>query len=291
MENDETSLSVEDAKWLWSNRRWIAERAKQLAEWFWPKPIAPDAPPQASPEPRGILMIGPGGVGKTTFARFVSGERDILTIWGAGYDESLGIETYQIPDPPTEIVVPPGQSHRRDTTWPEIEASLAAGRYRGVVLLVSYGYHSLGRTSYKRHRLYKGDDEAFLRDYLADRRKDELAVLERISPHLRAAPESVWLLTVVTKQDLWWPERDAVEPHYRAGRFGAAVEEIRQTRGAKNFRQELVLASLTISNFQTGEKELLKENTAGYDSQRQIQSLHQLLQTLDALRTWEGTSK
>jgi hypothetical protein len=67
------------------------------------------------------------------------------------------------------------------------------------------------------------------------------------------------------------------------------VDRIRQKLGGRNFRSELVFCSLTISNFVTGERELLRENAAGYDSRRQIQSLDRLIETLDALRTWEGT--
>jgi len=278
--------------WLWDNRRWVLDRARDLADWFGQARSIPAQLPTdtevETPKRRGILMISPGGVGKTTFARFISGERDILTLWGQPYNESLGIERFAFADPPIEIVVPPGQSHRRDTTWPQIEGELAAGAYRGVVLIVSYGHHSLGLTSYKRHRLYKGEFAQFLEDYTADRRKDEQAVLDRLSPLLRACLEPVWLLTVVTKQDLWCDEQEPVERHYRGGRFAAEIDRIRQKLGSRNFRSELVFCSLTISNFVTGERELLRENTAGYDSRRQIQSVHQLIETLDALRTWEG---
>lgn len=274
--------------WLWENRRWVLDRFKNLTDWFWKKPSVDST--QALPvDPRRILMIGSGGVGKTTFARMLAGERDWLVAAGLPYDESIGVESYDVDGATMEIVVAPGQRHRRDTIWPELERDLAAGLFRGIVLVVSYGYHNIGLTSYKRLPSYRGDDAAFLVEYLKDRRKDELAVLERLIPTLKTSTQPLWMLVIVTKQDLWQSVQHDVEKHYNSGRFSNGIEEIRQALGNRNFRYEQVLASLTISNFVTGEKELLQTNTAGYDSSRQIESLHRLFETLDALKMWEGT--
>src|SRR3954451_9655307 len=35
--------------------------------------------------------------------------------------------------------VPPGQSHRRDSTWPDLLAGLISGEYRGIILINAYG--------------------------------------------------------------------------------------------------------------------------------------------------------
>jgi hypothetical protein len=199
------------------------------------------------------------------------------------------METYPLEDDNRiEIVVPPGQKYRRDATWHELEGTIGSGAYRGIVITNSYGYHSLGEITYKHHRLYPKFGEAgFLPAFLAVCREDELDVLRRLIPHLRANRRPSWLLTPVTKQDLWWPEHARVEEHYRTGAYGALISDLGRHLGIGNLRHETVFASLVISNFTTGNKEVLATTAAGYDQNLQVASLRRLCETLYALKEWE----
>jgi hypothetical protein len=239
-----------------------------------------------------LLIVGPGGVGKSTAGRFLSGEYNSLLSIPGEYEESIGVETYALKDDNrVEIVVPPGQRHRRDATWSEVQGTIGAGGYGGVIMAGSYGYHSLGQISYKHHRLYQETDEGgFLPAFLAACREDELDVLRRLSPHFCANRRRCWLLTLVTKQDLWWREHASVEAHYRTGEYGALISKMIQQVGEYNLRHEVVFASLVISNFMTGNKELLAETAAGYDQLRQVASLRRFCETLYALKDWEESS-
>jgi hypothetical protein len=279
--SDGTEFVVWD--WLWKNKQAVGKRLGEIYRWFRgkesPKPSAP-----------GILILGPGGAGKTTLARILSGQFEFLFDAVGEYEESIGVESYGLRENnEVEIVVPPGQKHRREATWTELHANLSAGAYRGVIVLAPFGYHSLGLISYKQHRLFdEGQPEAFLKRYLEDCRKDEVEIAKSLAPHLTGAKNRVWMITLVTKQDLWWPERLEAEEFYQSGRYGKVIESISSSRGSVSFRHEVVFASLVIDNFRTGMNELLQENAAGYDYSLQVKSLRRLFETLDALRTWES---
>src|SRR5262249_13073676 len=144
------------------------------------------------------------------------------------------------------VTVPPGQLHRRDATWKELEAGIAADKYRGLILVNAFGYHSLGEISYKALPLYKGDDASFLASYLEDRRREEIKVLNRLIPHIATTRKKFWLLNVVSKADLWWPHHQDVRDHYERGEYNRIVSKGTATLGRANFRQEFVFGSFVI---------------------------------------------
>jgi DNA polymerase III delta prime subunit len=267
--------------WLWDNREWVTRRLQELWRWL--------SGGSGEGTAGRLLLIGPGGVGKSTAGLFLSGQYNSLFSIPGEYKESLGMETYPLNDDSRiEVVVPPGQHRHRDATWGELEATIGSGGYRGVILANSYGYHSLGEISYQHHRLYQGGGPArFLPGFLDACRGDELEVLRRLAPHLGANRRPCWLLTLVTKQDLWWPEHARVEEHYRTGAYGALISDLARHLGSGNLRHETVLASLVISNFATGNKEVLATTAAGYDQNLQVASLRRFCETLYALKEWE----
>jgi hypothetical protein len=114
-------------------------------------------------------------------------------------------------------------------------------------------------------------------------------VLQGIAPKISPpAGGKFWLLSLVTKQDLWWNERAEVESFYTERDYATEIGKIQARHGGRLFRHELVLASLVISNLETGKGETLKQNTAGYDHRFHALSLRSLLQKLEALRRWEA---
>lgn len=100
------------------------------------------------------------------------------------------------------------------------------------------------------------------------------------------------MLTLVSKQDLWWPQRQEVEKHYREGPYRTELQKLVELVNARQFRHETAFASLVINNFTSGidehHPERLCPNAEGYDHPLQIQSLRHLFEVVDALKNWEA---
>lgn len=69
-------------RWVWDNLDAVLDRLKKVRNWFRSESAAG----------RGILVIGPGGVGKATLAAILSGNFDWLTSNPWEYRESFGVE-------------------------------------------------------------------------------------------------------------------------------------------------------------------------------------------------------
>lgn len=274
--------AIDVGKWVWEQRETVKVLLEEVFRWFRGKH-------DKGAEADRILVIGSGGCGKSTLGRLLSGGLDALLDLPGSYQESLGMETYPLQDDSAaELVVPPGQEHRRDVSWTALQADLANGLFRGMILLSSYGYHTLGDLSFRQHRLYRGGKREFLKEYLADRRNEEIRILKRLVPFVRTNPRRMWMLSLVTKQDLWWPRRTAVEQHYRAGAYGREIEELVEAFDNRRFHHELAFVSLVINNFKTGRDELMQKNVAGYDQFLQVQSIRRLFESVSVLMNWEA---
>ena len=268
-------------RWAWENRAEIEKKLAKLWSWYHKELETGDG--------RGpsILVIGAGGVGKTTLGNLLAGQFDLLTPPPEEYRESLNVETVALDSGEAEVAVLPGQDHRRGATWAELLGRLSAGEFRGVVLVSAFGYHSLGDISYKNHPFYERDKQGFLETYLANRRAEELSILRRMTTHAPASGRRLWFLSLIVKQDLWSGAEGQVKDFYEQGEYGAAVRSMSAALGEQNFRHEYAYASLVISNFKTGWGELLAKNAAGFDHHRYARSLRSLIETLDSLREWE----
>ncbi len=275
-----TGAAVKVAKWAWDHQDEIEPRLKQLYRTVRNKCFG------KSPS---VLIVGPGGVGKTTLGRIISGKYDFLFDAAGEYEQSIGPQTFRdkrIPD--IEVVVAPGQEDRRESTWPQLLGGMSTGQVRGVVMCGAYGYHSL-TISHKLHKLYKADGSAaFLSRFLPDRRAEELKVLATVTAALSQSPKPVWLLTFVSKEDLWAPDEAKVRAFYTAGDYAAHVGEVSSKCGTGRFRHEVVFGSLVIRNFTTSRGEPLAANVAGYDHVRHVRSLRQLFETVAGLEAWKG---
>ncbi len=261
------------AAWLWTNKKIVGD----VTKWIFRRPK------------RGLLIMGAGGVGKSTVGELLSGQFDKAARIPGVYEESLELETYSLQDDArVSIIVAPGQNRHRDSTWQELERGIAADKYRGLILVNSFGYHSLGDISYKSLPLYKGNDDQFMADYLKNRRDEEIVVLNRLLPHIATTQKKFWLFNVVTKADLWWPQLQGVRNYYERGQFKRIIEQGLAKLGTAHFRRENAFGSLVISNFKTGRDEVLAKTARGYDQHLQRDFVERFWKALTALKRWEG---
>jgi len=230
-----------------------------------------------------IAIFGPGGVGKTTLGYYLSGGH-LSDFHDQKYQESINIEKYSFDgNVICDLLVPPGQARRQEYTWTRLFQSLASGEVQGIINIVSAGYHSFSELSYQETQYYQEDMsiEDFVQAYRQSSMQRELDVIERLTPRLCDAKADIWMITLVTKQDLWWDQRESVKQHYMEGEYNQFIEQIKHQRGSQNFAHEYLSASLVMSNMVTPQNEVLASTVAGYDQNIQFANLQKLNEMID----------
>ena len=241
---------------------------------------------------RGILILGSGGVGKSTLKKLLQGDFDYHLNVPGDYIESTGIESGVLrEDQRLPVTALPGQERRRATSWSDVLDEVAAGKYAGIIVVVANGYHSMGDTNINRHRSYQEGDsvESFVNRLVADRRKDELKVLTELEAYICKNIRPVWVLTFVSKQDLWFGDQDEVEDYYRTGAYSKSIVKLGKKKNDSQWRTELLFGSLVIAPFVAGrKKDVLKKNEPGYGHREQVESVQRLKEMVTSLLEWNG---
>jgi hypothetical protein len=229
-----------------------------------------------------VPIFGAGGAGKSTAARMLAGEDPLDVV--AAYDESWWIEPVKLKgDIPGTILVAPGQIVRADRAWPELFQYVIAGAAIGVINVVSFGFHSFNIESYKEHDLFETGMslDQFLIVYLRARRALEVDMLEKLIHGLSAARNPMWMVTLVTKQDLWWDKRLEVKDFYENGPYSKKIDEFARSLGQRAFQHESLPVSLTIGNMSTPSGETIANTVSGYDMARHVSYLQSMFSKLN----------
>lgn len=237
-----------------------------------------------------VLVLGPGGVGKTSVGKFLSGENKSLLDLPSDYITTLDFEDFEIESvPEAQLEIAPGQQHRLDHNWSHIKSGIESGEYEGMIFVVSYGYHSIGDIDYKTNPAYeKGNKvQQFLIKYIKQRQRIEIDLLKKVSECLKTNNNRFWVLVFVGKMDLWWRERDDVEPHYLRGEFSEILKDCSSKKNDDMFRTETIFGSLEIQSFKTGRGVELSKNAAGYGQAKQATALRELIEMIKALVRWK----
>lgn len=256
---------------VYENRKYLARISQKIRTWL----------------KRGylrLLVFGAGGTGKSTLGRVLSDGFDPNV--HTDYRESRSTDQFSWSDDVFgTMIIPPGQESRRDYHWPELYDFLSEGKSAGVIHVVSYGYHSIQTLPYRQVNPFQDgmSKDDFLNGYLQSRRQKEIDVLKTLQPHLMQAPGKIWMLTLITKQDLWWDQREDVRNWYRNEPYRSPIREIEKSRGEQNFQHEWASASLISQNFVDGEGTRLASTVAGYDEITKAANLKQLKTVISEL--------
>lgn len=235
-----------------------------------------------------ILVIGSGGVGKTTLASMLTGEKGSDKDH-ADYTETIGVESFsRSKGPKLEFVVLPGQSSRMESTSGPILEKLEHGGFGGVIFVASFGHHAIGDMSWRNHKLYNKTEteEQFLDQYLRYSREKENGLFNALCGSLSKCKKPIWLMIVVTKEDLWWSESDAVHNHYSSGVYRDLKKKCIGGRKDHEFLFERAFVSLLPRNLETGHGEVLKKTSPGYDQKHQKGSFAALVKKLHGVCSW-----
>ncbi|MGK7932538.1 MAG: hypothetical protein AB4041_14045 [Microcystaceae cyanobacterium] len=233
-----------------------------------------------------IVIFGAGGCGKSTLGRLLSGQQDQMSLLST-YQESITTETYELEtNTMGAIIVAAGQERRQDN-WGELLQAVSDGKFKLIVHVVAAGLHSFGGgIPYQRHKLYQADMTIpeFIEVYRRNRLQREIEVLETLRPHLSVSKSNkIAMVTLVTKQDLWWTQREAMKTHYEQSNYDKLIQEITQQKGSQNFIHEYVSASLVLENLVSGAKEVLVPTTAGYDQPLKNANFKRMITILEQL--------
>jgi energy-coupling factor transporter ATP-binding protein EcfA2 len=201
-----------------------------------------------------IVICGAGGTGKSTLGRLLSGEfgrQDILQPYQISFrSEKLELDS----ETSTSVLVLPGQSE----FWGEELKKIANNRVDLLINVVSYGYHSImGQFDYQSILGYQRGmtPREVIVSHIEGKQPIEIELLHQLKPHLSIAnKKKVLMITLVTKQDLWWPDRQEVKKHYEVGEYNNIVQEIRSQLGQSNFSHAYFLLHYLpkISGMSTG---------------------------------------
>jgi energy-coupling factor transporter ATP-binding protein EcfA2 len=166
-----------------------------------------------------ILVLGSTGVGKTNLLRSLS-QYMPDAIDALSRTEYVTKERLAIGNQPFVFIDTPGQIEHRSRRIRAVREAMAAG-IDGVINVGCFGYHE--------YRIGKqealSNTDVIKEDFLERHRQVEIAALDEWTPILGGLGTAKWLITVVSKADLWWDRRDEVIRHYVNGPYHVALGE------------------------------------------------------------------
>ncbi len=228
-----------------------------------------------------IIVFGIASTGKTTMGRFIEGKltfRDLSTT-----QRSINIEFFNFQESKNRkvnFIIMPGEERHEQTNISKLQETIAEKKTFGLINVVSYGYQFPKEMSHK-NIIPEGKT---LEDYLEKRREMEIESINKLLPYIKSANNLSWMITLVTKQDLWWDKRNRVKDHYQNGDYSRVVTKLQEYFGnQKPFIHEYISVSFTSLNVHSNDRKLIAGVVPGYDGVIQIAHWENFIDTMQEL--------
>lgn len=214
-----------------------------------------------------IFVFGCSGTGKSTFGKILGGSQETSELTGT-YDLSVDQELYGLENKRfAQILVPPGQEKFRARYWGKLFNAMHNSRRAIVVNIVCWGFHSLENVELHRVPEFRSDaSDAARHQFLFNNRENELAATQTVTDSLCHYQHSLHMVTLVTKQDLWWHNRYDVQQHYTQAAYQSYIKRIEEAKGTSNFTHHFCSVSFGQINFRTKDGHVLFGTASGYDN-------------------------
>jgi small GTP-binding protein len=165
-----------------------------------------------------ILVLGDSGAGKTQFINTFSEKLRELEVFNR---TNAAVKTYAKVDGfSVKFFDTPGEIAKSQIRNKEIKEMVSKQNYEGIINVVSYGYAE------------REDDKQFTFDKnnqlnlkkLEDKRKAEIELLDDWMKYLDVSKVK-WVITLITKADIWWDNLDDVYNYYLYGAYRRAIDD------------------------------------------------------------------
>lgn len=171
-----------------------------------------------------VLLLGCTGTGKTSFMNSLESEVVPQAIDLMNRTQTVSRNRRKLSKQPFEFIDVPGQdSHKSERIKAIRTAASEKVGSLGIINVVSYGYHELrgSKPVIENGKVDSG--------FLETRRKAEIKALrEWTSTLCGQGGVAGWVITLITKADLWWSFRDEVIEYYESGAYFDRLGEAQQ---------------------------------------------------------------
>lgn len=232
-----------------------------------------------------IGIFGAGGTGKSTLGKLIiTGDPFTLS---EKYDPNWAIRHHKLPGKlSASFIIVPGQADYVSDEWPKAFTRLSKARSILIINVVSYGYHAFKFETFSKIPGYVEGTakETFLNQYFYQRRMEEISRLKSLIEGIKEISIPVRLLTVATKQDLWWSQRQAVREFY-SGEYSSILTDTKSTfkNAGVDFQFHFVPLCQVHANLRSENGDVIAETSKGYDWAHHLYSVQEVIGRVDEL--------
>lgn len=225
-----------------------------------------------------IAVFGNAGSGKSTLGKLLAGDNIPLS-----YEESQITERYTFANGPLGVMdIVPGQQDKLLAALPSIQPKIMNGSIKLLINVVTGGYPASVNLDITNHPDYRQDmaNAEFMQIYQEKSMQEDVNRLKDMLPYFQLPKGKLNMITLVTKQDLWWDHAKEIQNFYEKGEYFELITELINKIGANNFTHKFAYTSLIRLNLHDTAKEILAPTCAGYDEFRYSESQAEMIRIL-----------